>query len=164
MMRIAGISAESFIDGPGLRYVIFTQGCPHRCKGCQNPETWEYDGGEQMTVNEINRIIKHTDKNKYRGITFSGGEPFLYVAELCQIAETARSMNWDIVTYTGYEYEELISDNDKSPLLYTTDILIDGKFIEELKDISLTYKGSKNQRIIDVKKSISTNSIVPFKL
>jgi len=115
-----------------------------------------------MTVSEINRIIKRLDKNNYRGITFSGGEPFLYAAELCQIADTAHAMNWDIVTYTGYEYEDLISDKDKSPLLYATDILIDGKFIEELKDISLPFRGSKNQRVIDVKKSLASNSVVPF--
>jgi len=161
-MRIAGIAAESFIDGPGLRYVIFTQGCPHCCKGCQNPETWDYNGGEQMTVSELNRVIKRLAKNNYRGITFSGGEPFLHVEELSQIAKTAHAMNWDIVTYTGYDYEDLISDKDKSPLLYSTDILIDGKYIAELKDMSVPYIGSKNQRIIDVKKSLLANSVVLF--
>lgn len=163
-MRIAGISAESFIDGPGLRYVVFTQGCPHHCKNCQNPETWDFDSGEKMTISELNRVIKRLDKNKYRGITFSGGEPFLYADELSQIAETAHAMNWDVVTYTGYEYEKLLNDTDKNPLLHATDILIDGKYIDELKDVSLPHRGSKNQRVIDIKKSLASNSVILFPL
>lgn len=160
-MRLTGITEESFIDGPGLRYVIFTQGCPHRCEHCQNPETWSYEGGQEISVREINRIIRRLDKTKYRGITFSGGEPFVYAKELSEIAKAARETGFDIVVYTGYTFEELLElDEDKKALLCAADILIDGKYIHEQRDIGLLYRGSSNQRIIDVQKSFAGGNIV----
>ncbi|MDR2730959.1 MAG: anaerobic ribonucleoside-triphosphate reductase activating protein [Treponema sp.] len=150
-MRLSGIIPESVVDGPGLRIVIFTQGCPHQCPHCQNPETWDRDAGKEFSVRQVIRSLKQHKKNK-RGITFSGGEPFLQPAELVQAANAARQMGLDIVTYTGFTYEELIADtnDDIKSLLSATDILIDGKYIHALRNIGLQFRGSSNQRLIDI--------------
>ncbi len=151
-MRLANTLEESIVDGPGIRYVIFTQGCLHRCPHCHNPETWDIDAGEEYSVKQVIRLIKKQKNKKIRGITFSGGEPFLQAGELAQTAEAIRLMNWDVVTYTGFTYEELAgkNDDDVKKLLYATDILIDGKYIHELYSRDLKYRGSSNQRVIDV--------------
>jgi len=150
-MKISGITPESVVDGPGLRVVLFVQGCPHQCPSCHNPETWDSNGGEELSVRQVIRNLKRHKKNK-RGITFSGGEPFLQSAELLQIAQTAHQMGWDIVTYTGFTYEELIADAnaDIQALLAATDLLIDGKYIHALRNIELQFRGSSNQRLIDM--------------
>lgn len=150
-MRLAGILAESVVDGPGVRFVIFAQGCPHRCPGCHNQATWDPDGGEETTVKSVLKQIKKKSKD-IRGITLSGGDPFFQAEEMAQLAEQARKMNLDIVTYTGYKYEEILELDlpGCKELLEYTDILIDGPFIQEKKDISLPFRGSSNQRIIDL--------------
>jgi len=150
-MRLSGITPESTVDGPGLRFVIFTQGCPHQCPHCHNPESWADDAGKEFSARQVIRLLKQQKQTK-RGITFSGGEPFLQSAELVEVALAARQMNWDVVTYTGFTYEQLIedNDNDRKALLSVTDILIDGKYMHELRDISLQFRGSSNQRIIDI--------------
>ncbi|MDR1688999.1 MAG: anaerobic ribonucleoside-triphosphate reductase activating protein [Clostridiales bacterium] len=169
-MRLAGIVPESFIDGPGLRFVIFTQGCIHKCPYCHNTETWDLNAGQEFTVKEVLRIIKTHKKNK-QGITFSGGEPFLHAAQLCEIAASVRQMGWNVVTYTGFTYEQLmygetnfhpdkIDKTGMKELIALTDYLIDGKFVNELKDLSLKFRGSSNQRIIDVAASLASNHVV----
>jgi len=160
-MRLSGLVSESLVDGPGLRYVIFTQGCPHRCPHCQNPETWDESAGEEFSVKQVIRLIKQQKKTK-RGVTFSGGEPFLQAGELAEVALAARKLGWDVVTYTGFTYEELIADNNDGvkALLGATDILIDGKYIHKLRDIKLQFRGSSNQRIIDVAKTQKSGQIV----
>ena len=175
-MRLSGITPESVVDGPGLRYVIFTQGCPHQCPKCHNPESWDLEGGKEFTVKQIIRMMKQQKKNlhgephskltsvsKIRGITFSGGEPFLQAVDLAKIAHEAREIGWDVVTYTGFTYEELIelSKNDAGikELLSLTDILIDGKFIQKLKSIKLHFRGSSNQRLIDMSQTYKNGAI-----
>ena len=160
-MRLSGITFESIVDGPGLRIVLFTQGCPHQCPYCQNPETWDCNAGEEFSVKQIIRLLKKNKKNK-QGITFSGGEPFLYAAELAEVAHTVHQMDWDIVTYTGFTYEQLLSnaDNSKQALLSESDILIDGKYLHELRDIGLRFRGSSNQRVIDIAASQKKESVV----
>jgi anaerobic ribonucleoside-triphosphate reductase activating protein len=150
-MRLSGIIQESFVDGPGLRIVVFAQGCPHQCPHCHNPETWDNGGGTEFSVRQVIRSLKQHRKNK-RGITFSGGEPFLQAAELVQVAQAACQMGWDVVTYTGFTYEQLISDtsNDIQALLSATNLLIDGKYIHALRNIELQFRGSSNQRLIDI--------------
>jgi len=150
-MRLSGITQESLVDGPGLRYVIFTQGCLHCCPHCQNPETWDVNAGKEFSVKQVIRLLKQQKKPK-RGVTFSGGEPFLQAAELAEVAQAAHEKGWDVVTYTGYTYEELIADNNDGvkALLSASDILIDGKYIHELRSAGLQFRGSSNQRIIDV--------------
>jgi anaerobic ribonucleoside-triphosphate reductase activating protein len=150
-MRLSGITPESLVDGPGLRYVIFTQGCLHCCPHCHNQESWDINGGKEYSVKQIIRLIKQQKKTK-RGLTFSGGEPFLQAAELAEVALAAHQKGWDVVTYTGFTYEELIEDGNDGvkALLAASDILIDGKYIHELRSMDLQFRGSSNQRIIDL--------------
>ena len=161
-MRLSGITGESVVDGPGLRYVIFTQGCHHQCFKCHNPASWDMDSGQEFSVKEIIRMIKK-QKKILRGITFSGGEPFLQAGELAKVAFAVRQTGWDVVTYTGFLYEELIelADNDAGikNLLYASDILIDGKYIDKIKTIKLPFRGSSNQRLIDIKKTLENGKI-----
>jgi len=151
-MRLAGIVTESIVDGPGVRTVVFAQGCPHRCPGCHNPETWDPNRGQEMTVKEVLKVIQKNKKN-IRGLTLSGGEPFLQAEEMAALAVKARELGLDVVTYTGYIYEELLKIDSPgwSKLLEVTDILVDGPFVQELKDISLPFRGSSNQRVIDLR-------------
>lgn len=151
MLRIAGIIADSVVDGPGVRFVVFSQGCPHHCPSCHNPETWDLAGGKEMTMKEVLKILKK--KLKYiRGITFSGGDPFLQAEEMAKLGVEAKKLGLDVVTYTGYRYEELLSLDipGSRDLLDITDLLVDGPYIEGLKDISLPFRGSSNQRLIDL--------------
>jgi len=160
-MRLSGITEESFVDGPGVRYVIFAQGCRHCCHHCQNPETWDESAGKEFTVKQVIRLLKQQKKPK-RGVTFSGGEPFLQAAELAEVAIAAHEKGWDVVTYTGFTYEELIADNDGGvkALLSASDILIDGKYIHELRSARLKFRGSSNQRIIDAAATQKSGRIV----
>jgi anaerobic ribonucleoside-triphosphate reductase activating protein len=153
-MRLSGITPESLVDGPGLRYVIFTQGCPHKCPHCHNPETWDNDAGKEYSVRQIVRLMKQQKKIK-QGVTFSGGEPFLHAAELAEVARAAHQLGWDVVTYTGFTYKELIKNDDEGvkALLSESDILIDGKYVHKLRSIELRFRGSSNQRIIDLVKT-----------
>lgn len=148
-IRIAGIVKESVNDGEGFRYVIFTQGCPHKCDDCHNKHTWSMDGGYEKKIDTILKEIE-TLSNHYTGITFSGGEPFLQEKECCYIAEKVKNMSqlFNIWTYTGYKLEEL--NFKEHPLLSLTDFLVDGKFEKDKVDIYLPYRGSSNQRVINM--------------
>ncbi|MEW6192999.1 MAG: anaerobic ribonucleoside-triphosphate reductase activating protein [Bacillota bacterium] len=157
-LRIAGIVRESVVDGPGLRYVIFAQGCPHRCVGCHNPETWDPAGGYEVTVEEIlGDIVRNP---LVRGVTFSGGDPFLQAGAFAALGRALRQKGYDIVTYTGYTYEELraMTDPAVQDLLAVTDILIDGPFILDERDLTLPFRGSRNQRIIDLRATRASKS------
>lgn len=152
-IRLAGVVRESIVDGPGFRFTVFCQGCPHGCKGCHNMDTHDFEGGYDC---ELSKIIDAIDKNPILdGVTFSGGEPFCQAEAFCRLGEEVKKRNLSIVTYTGYTYEELekISKSDCwiGKLLELTDILVDGKYIEEQRDLSLQFRGSRNQRIIDMK-------------
>lgn len=155
-MKIAGVMHESIVDGPGVRFVVFAQGCPHRCPGCHNPETWPRGGGEEWSVRDLFRIIRKAP-DYVQGLTLSGGEPFLQAGEMADLAALARKRNLSVATYTGYVYDDLLEmaakDADISRLLEETDILVDGPFVEKMKDISLRFRGSANQRVIDLKAS-----------
>lgn len=165
-MRLSGITKESIVDGPGLRYVIFAQGCLHRCAHCQNPKTWDLDAGEEYSVKQVIRLFKKQKRTltaaTYRGITFSGGEPFLQARELAETAKAARQIGWDVVIYTGYTYEQLleINDNDMNNLLSECDLLIDGKYVHELRTSDLPFRGSSNQRIIDIAETRKSGNVV----
>lgn len=153
-MRIAGIVTESVVDGPGVRYVVFAQGCPHACEGCQNPDTWDPKGGYETTPRELIKQIRKAPSS-IRGVTLSGGEPFMQAAEMADLARRVHELGMNVATYTGYVYEELSAMAEKNPavaqLLDQTDLLVDGPFIMALKDISLRFRGSSNQRLIDMK-------------
>jgi len=163
-MRLSGITQESLVDGPGLRYVIFAQGCQHCCPHCQNPETWDVNAGKEFSVKQVIRLLKQQKKTK-RGVTFSGGEPFLQAAELAEVAQAAHEKGWDVVTYTGFTYEELIEDGSDGvkALVSASDILIDGKYIHKLRNTRLQFRGSSNQRMIDVAATQKSGQIVLWK-
>lgn len=152
-IRIAGTINDSVVDGEGYRYVVFVQGCPHQCKGCQNPQTWPFVGGRVALTEDILREIKANPL--LRGVTFSGGEPFLKVEPLTWLAKLVHEQGLDVWCYTGYTFEELIGDAQKRPLLESVDVLVDGRFVLEQRDLSLRFRGSRNQRIIDVPKSLA---------
>ena len=153
-MKIAGITYESLVDGPGIRVVVFVQGCEMACPNCHNPESWAKTGGREYTVREVIRMVKKTgpSRKRARGITFSGGEPFLQAGDLAQIAYEAKRIGWDVTTYTGYTYEELSKREDTGiqALLNLTDYLIDGPYIHDKRDLDLKFRGSTNQRMIDM--------------
>ncbi len=165
-IRISGVANDSIVDGPGLRYTIFTQGCPHNCKGCHNPQTHDMGGGKLIDTCEL---VEEFRKNPLLdGITFSGGEPFCQPEALAEIACEAKKIGLDIVTYTGYTFEYLMENadkcNDYMRLLSLTDILIDGKFIIEQRTLDEAFKGSMNQRILDCQESIKTRTPVDYKI
>lgn len=154
---------DSIVDGPGLRMVVWTQGCIHNCKNCHNPQTHDLCGGFEVDTKDIIDNIKSLKLQ--RGITLSGGEPFLQPEALEEIAKEAKSNKLDIWSYTGFTFEKLL--NKKNPsyfknlnLLKQIDVLVDGKFREDRKDISLKFRGSSNQRIIDVQKSLKYKQII----
>lgn len=152
-LRLAGIVRESIVDGPGFRFTIFCQGCPHHCPECHNPATHDFKGGKEIT---FDRLLAEIDKNPLlAGVTFSGGEPFCQAEAFASLAKEIKKRNLDIVTFTGYTYEQLLDMAETDPaiqhLLDCTDLLIDGPFIKEEKDLTLQFRGSRNQRIIDMK-------------
>lgn len=148
-LRIASILDDSIVDGPGLRLVVFTQGCPHKCPGCHNPETHDLSAGHIVENSEI--IGRYKENPLLSGITFSGGEPFLQAESLTAIARAIHALGGDVVTYTGYVYEDLVLKHDKaiSCLLDETDILVDGPYMERLRSLELLFRGSSNQRLLD---------------
>lgn len=166
-IRIAGTVNDSIVDGNGIRFTIFTQGCPHQCKGCHNPQTHDFNGGEIVSEDELLDKIKANPL--LDGVTFSGGEPFCQAAALASLGRKIHSMGGlDIVTYTGYTFEELTSGFDKHPewkeLLEETDILIDGRFEESLKSYDIRFRGSTNQRYLDAKESLKQNIPIDARL
>lgn len=163
-MRIAGIVNDSIVDGPGIRIVVFTQGCKHSCPGCQNPDTHDMRGGHEESIDNIINIM---DSNPLiSGLTLSGGDPFEQAAECFQLIQKTKLKhpNYDIWTYTGYTYEQILNSGnfDWMHLLENTDVLVDGPFIQEEKSYDLKFRGSRNQRLIDVKKSLNSNSVVLY--
>lgn len=154
-IRWAGLIEESVVDGPGLRAVVFFQGCPHHCPGCHNPETWDEHGGYLNTVEQIWGYIE--GHPLLQGITLSGGEPFHQPAAAAQIARWAKNRQWNVMVYTGYVWEDLVKSNTPhvQELLRLTDTLVDGPFILAQRDIGLKFRGSKNQRLINVPASLA---------
>lgn len=165
-LRLAGVVRESIVDGPGMRMTVFVQGCPHRCKGCHNPQTHDFSGGY---ISDINNILAVIDKDPLlQGVTFSGGEPFLQAKVLSVLAEEISKRGLDIITYTGYTFEQLSQLFDKNPevrqLVEMSKYIIDGRFVEELKLYDLKFRGSSNQRIIDVKETLRQGKVVEKQL
>ena len=149
-LRLCGTEPESIVDGKGIRFVVFVQGCPHRCPGCHNPQSHPFEGGREADVGELFEEIRSDPLLK--GVTFSGGEPFCQPAPLVELAEMVRGLGLDVTTFTGYLYEDLLArrDPDVDRLLSLTDTLIDGPFLLAQKDLSLVFRGSRNQRVIDL--------------
>ena len=151
-LRVADIIDDSIVDGPGLRLAVFTQGCPHRCRGCHNPGTHDPSGGREVAIEEI--LEQYRDNPLLSGVTFSGGEPFLQPEPLARLARMIREAGGDVIVYTGFYYEELLAPGRRakvSPLLAETDLLIDGPYVEELRSLELRFRGSSNPRLLDRK-------------
>lgn len=160
-LRLAGITRESVVDGPGIRAVVFAQGCPHRCKGCHNPETHDTRGGRTLSLDEVIEQVRLTPI--VRGVTFSGGEPFMQARGFALLGRRMKHMGLDVITYTGYTWEALTSTGVPSgwgELLDVTDLLVDGPFVEGEKDTGIAFRGSRNQRIIDVRESLRLGTVV----
>ncbi len=162
-LRLAGFVEESIVDGPGVRFVIFVQGCPHRCVGCHNPRTLDFNGGKLVSVDYLFDLIS---KNPLLdGVTFSGGEPFWQSAPCCCLTKKIHRIGLSVMVYTGYIFEDLLTDGkDSSPerlgFIKNVDILVDGPFKIREKSLDLKFKGSRNQRIIDVRRSLDKRETI----
>ena len=162
-IRLAAyLQPDSIVDGEGIRTVIWTQGCPHNCPGCHNPETHDFKGGALVELDEVFEIIDTLEGQT--GITFSGGDPFMQAKQCSEIAKYAINKGYNIWCYTGFTFEQLLklSETKKEVMdfLETIDVLVDGKFDISKKSLSVIFAGSSNQRIIDVKKSLETKEVV----
>ena len=154
-INLAGIEWESIVDGPGFRTTIFVQGCGHHCEGCHNPQTWSYEPKKLVTVDEL--VEEVTSKNvNVSGVTLSGGEPFDQAEALAEFVRKLKELRpfFSIAAYTGYLVEELMTQPDKLELLKLVDILVDGPFQKDKKNATILYRGSENQRIVDVESTL----------
>lgn len=157
-IRISGAVAESIVDGPGIRYVIFTQGCPLHCRGCHNPQAQSLSGGMDVRLRVLYDELKRDPL--ISGVTFSGGEPFIQPSPLTVLAEILRKEGYSIWAYSGYVYEKLLEDPKRHRLLDQLDVLVDGPFVLSKKSLEIEFRGSTNQRIIDVKKSLAAGKVI----
>ncbi|MDE7241442.1 MAG: radical SAM protein [Desulfovibrio sp.] len=150
-LRLAGIVEDSIVDGPGLRLTIFTQGCPHDCPGCHNPETHPVNGGSFHSLDEL--VARYRENPLLAGVTFSGGEPFLQARPLALLAGRIHALGGTVITYTGFVFEDLAArarkDAAVAALLEATDLLIDGPYMEALRSLDIAWRGSSNQRLLD---------------
>ncbi|MBQ8646806.1 MAG: anaerobic ribonucleoside-triphosphate reductase activating protein [Oscillospiraceae bacterium] len=159
-LKLAGFAGDSIVDGPGIRFTTFCQGCPHHCPGCHNPETWPFEGGFEVTAEEL---LAHVKRNPLvRGVTFSGGEPFAQAAAHAETARLLKAAGYEVASYTGYTFEQLLAegDPDRMALLESLDILVDGPFIQDQCSLTLRFRGSANQRILNVPKSLAAREAV----
>lgn len=158
-IRLAStLQPDSIVDGEGIRTVIWTQGCPHHCPGCHNPSTHDFSQGVLVDVGEIKEQLSHLSGQD--GITFSGGDPMYQPLACSEIAQYAKSLGLTVWCYTGDTFEEVLQNQAKCDFLNYIDVLVDGKFDISQRSLDLQFKGSKNQRIIDVPKSLKMGSIV----
>ena len=159
MLNVSGLVQDSIVDGPGIRTTIFSQGCPHHCPGCHNPETWDFGCGTDV---EVERLVEIVRSNPLcRGVTFSGGEPFAQAAGFAKLAKLLKAKGYEVASYTGYTFEELLAGSaEQRQLLETIDVLIDGPFLQAQKSLEIVFRGSKNQRILDVPKSLAAGEAV----
>ena len=158
-MRILNIVEGTSVDGPGLRTSIYFSGCTHKCEGCHNPQSWDFEAGKETTLEEVMKVIE------YNGfpVTFSGGDPFFQAEDVTELAREIKSrLGKNIWCYTGFVYESLIQD-DQRELLEHLDVLVDGPFIQKLHDPDLLFRGSSNQRIINVQASLYSGTTVLWK-
>lgn len=160
IIRISDIVHESIVDGTGIRYVIFTQGCLHNCDGCHNPDTHDLNAGTQVNIDEV--VAAVSADPLLDGVTFSGGEPFLQANALVALSREIKRLGKNIWAYSGYTFEQLMDDEEKTRLLKNIDVLVDGLYVQELRDLTLKFRGSSNQRVIDCVKSLEQNKIVLY--
>ena len=157
-IRIAGVVNDSIVDGPGIRYTVFFQGCTHHCLNCHNPSTHDLSGGYLIDTDEIIEKVKNNPL--LDGITLSGGDPLLQIEGVIELSKKCKGLGLNVVCYTGFTYEELKKFKDFYRIIENIDYLIDGRYIDNLRDLSLRYRGSSNQRIIDIKKTLDNGEII----
>ena len=163
--RCAGLTPESIVDGPGFRFTVWTQGCRHHCKGCHNPQTWDFEGGFDADTDEVfAEIIKDPILD---GVTLSGGDPFFQAKPMAELARKIHAYDggrMNVIAYTGFDFEYLLEhaneDNGFMELIRECDYIVDGRFILEERSLELKFRGSRNQRFIDVKRSLETGTTV----
>lgn len=161
-LRIAGIVRESIVDGPGMRFVVFVQGCPHHCQGCHNPQSHPFEGG---SLQSVGRLLEEISRDPLiHGVTFSGGEPFCQPGALAVLGRRVKERGLHLMVYTGYLFEELLEMGREQPeileLLQQCDVLVDGPFVLSRRSLTLHFRGSSNQRILDVPKSLAAGNAV----
>ena len=159
-IRVFGIEGDSIVDGPGIRLAVFTQGCIHNCEGCHNPESHDPNGGKLI---DTDRIIKFASENPlYDGVTLTGGDPFYQPVPCAVIAEGVKKLGLNVWTFTGYTWEQIMNsgNEDFMRLLKASDVLVDGRFEKDKRSLELKFKGSTNQRTIDVKASLEKGEVV----
>ena len=161
-IRLAGIAYESLVNGPGMRRVYFSQGCRHNCEGCFNPDTHDFNGGFLADTEDLK--VEISKLKLVDGITLSGGDPMFQVEASLDIAKFCHSIDLNVWCYTGYTFEDVLEkmkkDNNIKDLIENIDVLVDGRFEKDKKVDGLKFKGSSNQRLIDVKKSLKSNCII----
>ena len=161
-LQLAGVIRESIVDGPGIRLVVFSQGCPHHCPGCHNPATHSPEGGYQSSVENIMKAVRSNPM--LAGVTLSGGEPFSQAEPMAELAHQVHQCGRNVITYTGYTIEQILEGISRNPgwkrLLEETDTLIDGPFLLEEKTLTLKFRGSRNQRVIDPAASLQEGRAV----
>lgn len=166
LIKLAGLVPESYVDGPGIRFAIFVQGCPHNCEGCHNPETHDFSAGRMA---ETDRILKKIEADPLvKGVTFSGGEPFCQAEPLADLAAKLKERGYHVMSYSGWTFEQLLAKSKKEPhvkaLLGQLDLLVDGRFVLAERTLELKFRGSRNQRIIDVPESLKAGKAVSVEL
>ena len=147
-LRVAGVIEESIVDGPGIRFVLFLQGCRLRCPGCQNPQTWDFDGGTLVPSDEV--LARIRENPLVHGVTFSGGEPFEQAEALLPLAKELKAQGYHLMAFSGFTLEQLVQKPECQALLEQLDLLVDGPFIEAQKSLDLRFRGSRNQRILNM--------------
>ena len=159
-MKIYGLVQDSIVDGPGFRFVCFVQGCPHHCPGCHNPDSHAFDAGTEMTTDEV--IKKMRSNPLTDGLTLSGGEPFAQAEDCLTIARAAHEHGLNVWGYSGWTYDHLLTEGSdaQKALLRELDVLVDGPFILAERSLSLNWRGSRNQRVIDVQASLAAGEVI----
>lgn len=159
--RVLDIVEGTTVDGPGLRTSIYFAGCTHGCPGCHNPQSWNVGGGKLMQEDELLNIIRENDFN----VTFTGGDPFVQARAVAHLAQRIKTeLHKTIWCYTGYCWEEVVNCPEYLPLLQYIDVLVDGPFVQEQRNISMLFRGSENQRLIDVPRSLATHTAIIYEL
>lgn len=158
-IRLAGLVNDSIVDGPGLRLAVFAQGCPHHCPGCHNPQSHDFDGGTLRDTAEVIAVMR--DNPLLDGITLTGGEPFAQPEACAEVARAAHAAGLSVWCYSGYTFEQLLAGSaEQRRLLEAVDVLVDGLFLLEQRSLELRFRGSANQRILDVPASLTAGQAV----
>lgn len=158
-INVLDIMPGTTVDGSGLRTSIYVAGCKHHCKGCHNPQSWDFGGGVPMTVSEIMERIIEEDFN----VTLSGGDPLWQVEKILPLAKAIKAAGYTLWCYTGFTWEEITASERLSSILPWVDVMVEGRYEEKRRDISLRFRGSSNQRIIDVARSLSAGEIIEYR-